>query len=265
MQETHPHGPYVLSIAGLDPSAGAGLVADAKAIEAQGAYGLTVATAITAQHESRFETVHWLAWDWIQEQIEVLLAKYPVQYCKIGLIENWDTLSKMTQLLKKLNPDIRLIVDPIFRASAGFEFHQATSLADLKAWLSQIYLLTPNALELAQIGGTATPEQTAQDLAAYCHVLYKGGHRTEQLGADLYYPQKQPLEESIPFVLAPEGQSPYEKHGSGCVLSAAIAAQLALGKPLLEACQLAKTYTYHFLLSSPSLLGWHFATAKQTS
>lgn len=245
--------PYVLSIAGFDPSGGAGLVADAKAMEAQGVYGLTVATAITVQHESAFEQVEWLDSTLIINQIKILFQQYPIHFCKIGLIEHWELLQLVVDTLKSLQPTIFIVVDPIFRASAGFDFKHSTSLEALKTWLPSIHLLTPNTQELARMDASGKDLQTiAQELAQYTSILHKGGHNEVQKGVDiLWYEGKS-------YALQPTHLSAYEKHGSGCVLSASIIAQLAQGKSLLDACRAAKHYITSFLDSNPSLLGYHY-------
>lgn len=245
--------PYALSIAGFDPSGGAGLVADAKAMEAQGVYGLTVATAITVQHESAFEQVKWLDSTLIISQLKILLKQYPIHFCKIGLIENWDLLQLVVATLRSLQPAIFIVVDPIFRASAGFDFEHSTSSEALKAWLPSINLLTPNAQELARMDTSGKDLlTTAQELANYTAILYKGGHNKVQKGVDIL------LHEGASYKLQPSHLSAYEKHGSGCVLSASIVAQLAKGKTLPEACSVAKQYITPFLDSNPSLLGYHY-------
>lgn len=245
--------PYALSIAGFDPSGGAGFLADAKAMEAHGVYGLTVATALTVQHESVFQAVEWVNLDLIKQQINLLFQKYPVSFCKIGLIENWEVLLEITKLLLELNPRIKIVVDPIFRASAGFDFHQNVSIIHLEKWLTNIYLLTPNAQELAKIKAKE-PDlmEVAHSLSAYCNVLYKGGHNETQKGTDFLFAGHQIYE------LAPKELVVYEKHGSGCVLSAAIVANLALGYDLHAACEKAKVYITRFLNSNETLLGYHY-------
>jgi hydroxymethylpyrimidine/phosphomethylpyrimidine kinase len=245
--------PYVLSIAGFDPSGGAGLVADAKAMEAQGVYGLTVATAITVQHESVFEQVEWLDSTLIINQIKILLKQYPIHFCKIGLIENWDLLRLVVSTLRSLQPAIFIVVDPIFRASAGFDFEHTTSSEALKTWLPSINLLTPNAQELAQMDASGNDLLAiAQALAQHTALLYKGGHNKVQKGVDIL------LYEGTSYELKPTHLSAYDKHGSGCVLSACIVAHLAQGKTLLEACRAAKHYITAFLDSNAGLLGYHY-------
>ncbi|CAA6816699.1 MAG: Hydroxymethylpyrimidine/phosphomethylpyrimidine kinase [uncultured Aureispira sp.] len=245
--------PYALSIAGFDPSGGAGLVADAKTMEAHQVYGLTVATAITVQHESVFQGVEWVNVDLIKQQINLLFQKYPIRFCKIGLIENWDVLSEITKVLLVLNPKIKIVVDPIFRASAGFDFHKKVHIDDLKKYLLDIYLLTPNAEELARINEQELDLMNiARSLSKYCNVLYKGGHNETQKGTDFL------LTGQKIQALAPKAIVAYEKHGSGCVLSAAIVANLALGQDLHTACQKAKVYITNFLNSNETLLGNHY-------
>jgi len=245
--------PYALSIAGFDPSGGAGFLADAKTMEAHRVYGLTVTTAITVQHESVFQGIEWVNLDLIKQQVVLLFQKYPVNFCKIGLIKNWFVLSEITDLLLSLNPAIKIIVDPIFRASAGFNFHQEVRLEHIENWLSKIYLLTPNAQELARIKEEEKDlMKIAEGLSKYCNVLYKGGHNETQKGTDFLFAENKVKE------LKPQKIVGYEKHGSGCVLSAAIVANLALGHDLLTACEKAKVYITNFLNSNKTLLGYHY-------
>jgi hydroxymethylpyrimidine/phosphomethylpyrimidine kinase len=245
--------PYALSIAGFDPSGGAGFLADAKTMEAHKVYALTVATAVTVQHESVFQAVEWVKVDLIKQQINLLFQKYPVSCCKIGLIENWDVLLEITNLLLALNPRIKIVVDPIFRASAGFDFHENVNIEHLKKWLLNIYLLTPNAQELARINEKESDlMDVAHSLSEYCNILYKGGHNETQKGTDFLFAGHKIHE------LTPTEIVPYEKHGSGCVLSAAIVANLALGHDLYTACEKAKAYITRFLNSNETLLGYHY-------
>lgn len=252
MHKAIHHRPYVLSIAGFDPSNGAGIVADAKAMEACQVYGLTVCTAITVQHESVIEQVEWLEPALIKAQIKLLLGKYPVDFCKIGLIENWTLLLEITELLLAINPKIKIVVDPIFRASSGFNFHHNIQIEAIQKWLHNIYLLTPNAKELSRLNtGDQTLAAVAQNLAKNCAVLYKGGHNPTDFGVDFLYDNHKVTR------LEPKRLAQYEKHGSGCVLSSVITANLALGHDLETACRIGKDFITDFLDSSPTLLGYH--------
>ena len=252
MQKNDLDRPYGLSIAGFDPSGGAGLLADAKTMEQHGVYGLTVCTAITVQHESVFQRVEWVDLAIIKAQIRLLLQQYSVNCCKIGLIENGLVLSEIINLLLDLNPAIKIVLDPIFRASAGFDFHNQTSLKKLRSCLPNIYLLTPNAQELKRLGAEGQPLMAvAKDLAKTCPVLYKGGHNEAQKGCDFLL-----LGNAI-HSFVPTKIVQFDKHGSGCVLSAAIVSNLLLGYNLVESCGLAKDYITDFLDSNSGLLGYH--------
>ena len=241
----------VLSIAGYDPCAGAGVLADIKTFEQHKVYGHAVCTALTAQHESAFFAIQWTELAFILKQINAL-EDYNFSYCKIGIIENWAVLKTVCLHLKKCFPNIKIILDPIFRASAGFDFQEDIAKEELLSLLQHIELITPNAVELARLFPERPLKEAAATLAKYCAVLFKGGHNKEELGTDyLYYQDKVLRLEAIPST----DYSP--KHGSGCVLSAAITAQLAQGLKLDLACVKAKEYISHYLCSSKGLLGYH--------
>ena len=115
--------PYVLSIAGFDPSAGAGVLADIKTFESNGVYGFGVASALTWQNDIEFEKVEWIDYYKIIQQISVLLRRFDIQYVKIGLIESLHVLNELTRFLKERIKNPVIIYDPILKASAGFVFH----------------------------------------------------------------------------------------------------------------------------------------------
>lgn len=234
---------YCLSIAGFDPSGGAGILADIKTFESHDVMGLGVCTSITYQHEASFEGVDWLSTEQIIKQLDVLLEQYPVNYFKVGLIESLSTLTEVVSYIRKAVPNAFIIWDPILKASAGFEFHNDISV-DLNSFA--LDLITPNLDEIKALGD---PKNIAKETA----VLLKGGHATEHANDILYVKEEQYLLETLRI----EGAS---KHGSGCVLSAAILANLAKGKSLFEACSEAKRYISTFLASTDTLLGKHALT-----
>lgn len=231
-----------MSIAGFDPSGGAGILADIKTFEQVGVMGFGVCTAITVQSDDCFISVDWLPVDMIIAQAETLLSKFNVTYCKIGLIENFQSLSEIIAYLNTRN--IKIILDPILKASAGFDFHKDSK--GLLNLLKSIYLLTPNADEYHAIFGGIP--------SADCHIYLKGGHNKEHLGVDLLQ-YKNAIKPHVVF--PPKNGDYFPKHGSGCVLSAAITGYLAKGYGLEEACRKGKTYISRFLQSNPSLLGYH--------
>lgn len=245
--------PHALTIAGFDPSAGAGVLADVKTMEASGVYGLAVCTALTVQNDVAFERVSWVRLADIKDQIRVLLTRFDIGFIKIGLVESLPLLLELINWVKAHNPAVQLVWDPVLKATAGYEFHARPAAPLLQAICQELALLTPNRPEAVRLRPAATAETAAEALAAWCPVLLKGGHAAGDLATDvLLLPGAR---HSLAAPRLPHG----EKHGSGCVLSAAVLAQLALGKSLLEACQLGKAYTTAFLGSTDTLLGYHFS------
>ncbi|MGV3586068.1 MAG: hydroxymethylpyrimidine/phosphomethylpyrimidine kinase [Adhaeribacter sp.] len=245
-----PDRPYVLSIAGLDPSGGAGILADVKTFEQHQVYGFGICSALTVQSDSDFLSVKWLSTPEIIAQLEPLVTKFRLAACKIGIIQNWEVLDEVLTFLKQINPDLPIVLDPVLQASAGYIFQ--TAEAGWQQVVPKLSLLTPNYNEMKELSADSSPEETALRLSATCAVLLKGGHHPAALGTDYLFQNGHVL------AFKPGSADVFPKHGSGCVLSAAIAANLALGHALPEACRRAKKYTESFLSSSPALLGYHY-------
>jgi len=243
--------PYVLSIAGFDPSAGAGVLADVKTFENIGVYGFTVTTSITYQNENKFDGVKWLSLKQIKNQIYPIIENHKIDFVKIGLVENFKILISIIELLKAHNAEVKIIWDPILRASAGFDFHQKIPKKYLKYVLKNIYLITPNWQEIKPLSNEQDAIIGAEKIAQYCSVYLKGGHNIETPATDLLF-----IEDSID-VYHPKKITELEKHGTGCVLSSAITGYLAQGNSLHQSCELAKQYTYNFLISNETKLGFH--------
>jgi hydroxymethylpyrimidine/phosphomethylpyrimidine kinase len=243
--------PYVLSIAGFDPSGGAGVLADCKTFEQHGAYGFGVCSAWTVQTDDSFLNIHWLTAEQIIEQLQPLISKFAVSACKIGIIDSAETLLTVIRFLKAHNPAILIVWDPVLKASAGYDFHAVDAFHNLEAILAAITLVTPNYNELQQLQSITTEPLIRDERAVFCPVLLKGGHRPDALGTDTVY------ELTGHTVIEAGIEKVYPKHGSGCVLSAAITARLAQEHALSDACHLAKRYVETFLNSNQSLLGYH--------
>lgn len=243
--------PYVLSIAGLDPSGGAGLLADVKTFEAHKAHGLAVCSALTWQNDINFKKVQWVPVEDIMEQADLLWDRFTIDYVKIGLIENWQTLHRLAQYLKTKNPKVKIVLDPVLKASAGFVFHDQIKEENFFEILESIFLITPNWDEAKILYPDEEPLEGSKALSKYCHVFLKGGHHQKNPGKDYLFHK----DKSYPF--NPKKVVKYPKHGSGCVLSSAITAQLARGYKLHKACLKAKAYVTWFLDSNESMLGYH--------
>lgn len=239
--------PYALTIAGFDPSAGA----DVKTLEASGVYGLAVCTALTVQNDVAFERVSWVGLADIQTQVQCLLKRFRVGFVKIGLIESSPVLLALISWLKVHNPTVQLVWDPVLKATAGYEFHTQPAVQLVAAICCELALLTPNRPEALRLYPAPTAETAAEALATRCPVLLKGGHATGDFATDVL------LTASGRHTLAAPRLPHGEKHGSGCVLSAAVLARLALGDALPDACRQGKVYTAAFLGSNDTLLGYH--------
>ncbi len=242
--------PYALSIAGFDPSAGAGLLADVKTFESNGVYGFGVVSALTWQNDVAFEKVEWISIDKITAQVTALLKRFDIKFIKIGLIESVHVLK---QLISFLNGKIEapvIIFDPILKASAGFVFHETTKEQFMEA-IQGVYCITPNIPEAEQLFGADDLQTKLEDNSAAVNIYLKGGHSDESTSLDILYTKDHT------YAFSNDRLAKGEKHGSGCVLSASLTAQLALGHNLQTAAENANSYTYRFLASNETLLGYH--------
>jgi len=250
--------PNVLTIAGFDPTSGAGLTADIKTLEALKCYGLGICTANTIQNDVAFQKCFWINIETIKNQISVLFDRFTIDYVKIGIVENWRILNAIVDFVLKHNFNAKIIVDPVLKSSSGFGFQNVSALAkqdnkaDFESVLDKIYLLTPNYEEIQKLYEDKNIEETITHISGKTNVYLKGGHREETIGKDELF-----TKEGKHYALSPKMKNISEKHGSGCILSSAITAQLSLGFPLLKSCYRAKRYTEKVLSSNVSLLGYH--------
>jgi hydroxymethylpyrimidine/phosphomethylpyrimidine kinase len=231
--------PIVMSIAGMDPSAGAGLLADIKTFEQHKVYGLGISTAQTLQTDNQFFSIRWEETDDILEAIEKMLSNYEVKAIKIGIVKNISALDQIVSLINFIDSNIKIVVDPVIKSSTGFSFWDKIDQAILFQLLTKIFLLTPNYNEALQLIPSTDAKKSAEELSTYCNVLLKGGHNKEEEGVDYLYTQSGV--KKIPG----ETENIFPKHGSGCVLSSAITANIALGFDLIHSCQNAKKSGYH--------------------
>ncbi len=234
--------PIVLTVAGFDPCGGAGVLADIKTLEQLQVQGIAVLTAETLQTEQEFFKLTWRKTAVITEEIEQLMRSYSVAAVKIGIVQNAAVLQAIVTVIRQFNPQVFVLWDPVIRSSSGCDFFVLNDEDQLKSALKNIDLVTPNEQEFQALRGYFSAEQT---------VLRKGGHRQELKNCDLL------LQKNKETIFKPSKGKMYAKHGSGCVLSSAIAAQVAKGETLISACSKAKKYVEHYLQSSASLIGFH--------
>ncbi|MEZ7498982.1 hydroxymethylpyrimidine/phosphomethylpyrimidine kinase [Flavobacterium sp. Arc3] len=246
--------PFVLSIAGFDPSGGAGVLADCKTFEQHQVYGLAVTTANTIQTENEFFEIQWTSLDFIITSLDKLFDTYKIKAVKIGITPSLPYLNSVVMHIKKLSPTTKIVWDTVLKSSTAFDFLVIENQEILKNILTQIDLITPNYTEIIQLSNEpTTAEKIAKNLSEHCNVLLKGGHNPTEQGVDYLY-----IKDRF-FRLERHHNKIYEKHGSGCVLSASITANLAKDQSLLNACKNAKIYIENYLLSNNSKLGYHYA------
>jgi hydroxymethylpyrimidine/phosphomethylpyrimidine kinase len=245
--------PNILSIAGSDPSGGAGIQADIKAISANGGYAMAVITALTAQNTQGVTRVQMVTPDFVAAQIAAIRADIRVDAVKIGMLGDAGIIDAVVAGLSGLGAPI--VLDPVMVAKSGDRLLQAEAVAALRTALPMATVVTPNLPEAADLldapeAVTRTDmEDQARALLALGPpaVLLKGGH----LGGD-----------DCPDVLASaEGlmwlpgvrQATRKTHGTGCTLSSALATHLGLGLTLPEAAAHAKAYVARAIASADAL------------
>ncbi|WP_072884340.1 hydroxymethylpyrimidine/phosphomethylpyrimidine kinase [Chryseobacterium takakiae] len=241
--------PFLMSIAGFDPSGGAGVMADIKTFEQLKVQGLAVCTAMTLQTESECLSLKWQSLQETVNSIHVLMKKYEVKAVKIGVVKDAEFLNEIIKTITFNNPEAKIIWDPVLKSTSEFSFFDMNTISQLKYIIRQITLITPNYNEY----NILKTEGLFEELGNSCSILIKGGHREDNIGTDILMEKGKEISIEINNTTSVF----YPKHGSGCVLSSAIASHLALGQNVEQACRNAKEYIEKFLISNPTLLGFH--------
>lgn len=245
--------PFVVSIAGFDPSAGAGVLADVKTFEQHQVYGFAICTANTIQTENEFVAIQWTDLDFVLQSVQTTFNSYDIKAVKIGIVPSLAFLKAVVLLIKKLSPETKIVWDTVLKSTTNFDFLIIENQNDLVDVLNELELITPNYDEILKLDlKENSVEIITENISKNCAVLLKGGHHPTEIGTDYLHTSNQF------FRLESRNSKMHPKHGSGCVLSAAITANLALGQELLTACKNAKSYTENFLMSNPTQLGYHY-------
>lgn len=234
--------PPVLTIAGSDASGGAGIQADLKTIHANGGYGMSVITAVTAQNTSGVDHIEVMSLESISKQISSILRDIPPKAIKIGMLANESTIQSVSKDLQGLS-GIPVVLDPVMVATSGAPLLEASAIKCLEETLiPQASLITPNIPEAQllshqSIENRQDMERVARQLGRQyaCAVLLKGGHGKEEAHDYLWMP------EGGHWIEGKRLDNP-NTHGTGCTLSSAIAVYLAKGYTLIDAVMAAKTY-----------------------
>ena len=244
-----------LTIAGSDSSGGAGIVADLKTFEAHGVWGTVALTAVTAQNTLGVQAVEMLTPEIVRAQISSVVADLGVDAAKTGMLGSAEVVAEVARTIVELG--VRpLVVDPVMVASTGGRLLDPDAVeAVVRHLLPQAAVVTPNLAEAAALVGfdvtdRATMERAARALGEMGPkvVLVKGGHLAGDASPDcLLAAGGEPVWLEGPR-LADGGA-----HGSGCVLAAAICAELARGMEPADACVAAKRFVAKAIEAGPAL------------
>lgn len=237
--------PCVVTIAGTDPSGGAGIQADIKTIAATGGYAASIITALVAQNTQGVQAIQEVPVAFITKQIEVVFSDLTIAAVKIGMLHNKEVIAAIAAALEKYQPDF-IVLDPVMVAKDGSTLLDLATIDYLKnRLLPLVTLITPNLFEAEKIVGhpITDTESMAKAAAAISqqfniHVLLKGGHLATPDSSDVLYLRAA----QAPLWFEAKRIASQNTHGTGCTLSAAIASYLAQQYDLATAVKMAKAY-----------------------
>jgi len=250
----------VLSIAGYDPSGGAGILADIKTFAAFGCYGVAAISSLTFQNTVAVQGASHQAPEVLASQLRPLTDDFTIAALKTGMLPTPETIGVAANFIKEFGLP-HVVVDPVIRSTSGYDLIDNRALNELvRSLLPLAEVITPNLAEVERLTGLKVTDQpsmreAAERLFGLCGsgapdrppaVLIKGGH-LERMATDLLYDGN----EFHTF----EGEriETRHTHGTGCTLAAAITAGLGLGAPLVEAVRAAKIYVEGAIRSAPGL------------
>ena len=236
-----PVPPILLTIAGFDPSCGAGIAADLKTFAAHGCYGVAAITSLTVQNTQGVEDVQNTPTATLRSQLESLAKDSEVAAVKIGMLGNRGNAVAVAEFLDA-HKFAHVVHDPVMKSSSGTELLDAAGIKFIATeFLKRSTVITPNVPEAEVLTGLTIKDFAEMEAAARklvemgAHaVIVKGGHMEKAIdilfdGTDVVHLAGDRLKEDA-------------LHGTGCTFASAIAAQLASGRSLMEAAMLAKAY-----------------------
>jgi hydroxymethylpyrimidine/phosphomethylpyrimidine kinase len=256
--------PNVVSIAGIDPSGGAGVFADIKTFSALGAYGCGIVAALTAQNTQGVTGVHMPPIAFLRLQIDTLFADVALHACKIGMLGNAGTVATVAERLSHWQA-VNVVLDPVMVAKSGDTLLGHDAIAALREALFPLaFIITPNLPEAGVLLGERMPE-TPREMRRVAErlremmpatserwVLLKGGHLSGSELTDLLFDGERMIELSAPRIDTPN------THGTGCTLSSAIAALLPQSHGSVEAAvRAARDYLHRAIAGAGRLCVGH--------
>jgi hydroxymethylpyrimidine kinase/phosphomethylpyrimidine kinase len=236
--------PVILAFGGYDPTGGAGVLMDAKAIRAAGGYAAAVPSCMAIQTTSSFDRIVPLPRAAMDRALCCAEKSFPIRAVKIGMVGTRAAAESIHNFLVRF-PEIPVVLDPVLRSSSGAPLLAAGALPAFRKVLCRAALITPNLPEIEKIldrkvasFGEAIVAARDLSIATGAAVVLKGGHFPwkGKRGVDIVFEKRRVT------LLGPGGRPRRaDAHGTGCALASAIAARLAAGDPLVEAARIAKT------------------------
>ncbi len=266
----NPKSKICLTIAGLDPSGGAGIVADIKTFTAFGCFATVAVTSVTFQNTiGVFGAAHQTA-ETLRGQVEPIIEDFEISATKTGMLPTHEIIEETARLVKE-NDLKNFVVDPVVRSTSGFDLIDDEALKILIEKLFPLSgVVTPNLPEAERITRMKIENEKDIEKAAKImqnlgakNVLIKGGHLSI-LGLDksrVQSPKSKVQKTAKDFLFVGDEKYVFEAdfiettatHGTGCTLASAIAANLALGKSLIEAVEIAKRFVTEAIRTAPNL------------
>jgi hydroxymethylpyrimidine kinase/phosphomethylpyrimidine kinase len=245
----------VLSVAGSDPSGGAGIQADLKTFEAIGVEGGAIPVALTVQNSRGVARVEAVSASLVAEQLDAILSDIDVRAVKIGMLANAQIVHAVADALRRHKPPF-VVLDPVIRSTSGVALLDDDGVRAIGELLELMTLVTPNAAEAGVLAGTMAPISSAEARAAAAAILSRGVANVLVTGGHIGTG-----DQVIDVLVGKQGEALFSSprvpvtrtHGTGCRLSSAIAALVALGAPLREACAKAQRHVGDSLARNATL------------
>ncbi len=242
-----------LTIAGSDPSSGAGIQADLKTFSALGVYGTSVITAVTAQNTRKVIKIQEVKPPVVRAQVNAVLNDIKIDAIKIGMVYSKEIIGAVANILK--NVRMPIILDPIFKAGTGAVLLRNDAYSSfVKKLIPLARVITPNLMEAEKLAcmkieNADDARVAAQKIAKLGakSVIIKGGHMQHEFAIDMLYHNNEFLE------FKGERIEISGLHGAGCMFSAALAAEMAKGKNIIDATRIANDFARRAIMNAQKI------------
>ena len=236
----------VLSIAGSDSSAGAGIQADLKTFEAFSVFGCSVITVLTAQNTTGVKSISEVSAKFVKEQLEMVFEDFEVSAIKIGMLFSNEIIDTIREFIKDLN--IPIVLDPVFISKAGSMLLSSDAILNMKTLFDYVTILTPNQFEAKELFDYEPTNNISIEKIKKlkCATIIKNSIEKNK-SIDILYSNEEITKFETKYLVS------RNTHGTGCSFSSGIAANLALGKSLKQAINISNEFIYEAIKNAPNL------------